>query len=605
LCLCGESSAALDPESKTPYHIRIVLQVADHRMLTAQFQKHLEGDIRDQLQLALGKLAQVEVVRGHARISDIRAKGLQAVLNNWDELSSAQTHFVLIDFADGKYHIQTGQHDGMTGVSSSNVRRQTLSDRQLVADAAVQMIRKDFGVIGTFQELKGKEVTLTIKGGGLVDSLEPWLKRGDVFTVVRISEASGKTRANPIDQAVLEVVELLPGGQARCRYFCRYALDRELRDAKPVSGYRCIKLSTITAPVQVRLVNKETYEFINGLSVEISATDSFKGALKKVTTLDKGLFKSSTTFSNVAYVRIWSGASLLVEFPLALVDDRVVVCWMSPKKNLMDQGDVELRKEHWVRWCIEALSLTDQRLSELNAELTPEEALKLGQESKDAIAADWTRLETERNHLLELAKKQKMGLDLSVGEQFTAALTKRLDQLNKYLDELDKLIKEANSEERKELIAKVKRAELLEKQAEFDKALELYEQVLKSPNTAEVKARADQLKAEWQIKNKEHGDARLFLYETWPKLDLSELQAKLGKARESFKVCKEAGDRLTPLKLQLVNIQHATALVQELEVLRKAPDSQDNHQKLRTMHELATDLRSLQTEVTAWIAKEK
>jgi hypothetical protein len=146
---------------------------------------------------------------------------------------------------------------------------------------------------------------------------------------------------------------------------------------------------------------------------------------------------------------------------------------------------------------------------------------------------------------------------------------------------------------------------LLEKQAEFDKALELYEQVLKSPNTGEIKPRVDQLKADWQVKSKEHAEARLFLYETWPKLELADLPAKIGKARESFKKCKDAGDRMTPLKLQLVNIQHATALLQELEVLRKAADNEDNTAKRKAMNQLALDLPALQREVMAWVGKEK
>jgi hypothetical protein len=214
-------------------------------------------------------------------------------------------------------------------------------------------------------------------------------------------------------------------------------------------------------------------------------------------------------------------------------------------------------------------------------------------------------LETERSNLLDLAKQQKMPLDLSAGDQFIAALAKRQVQLGEYLSELDKIIKEAESEERKALIASVKRAELLERQAEFDKALEIYETVLKAPGTASIKPRFDQLKTEWQIKSKEHAQARQFLYTAWPKFDLTQLPANLARAKESLQTCKAVGDRLTPLKLQLVNIQHATALTQELKTLKDAPDSEDNQSRWKTMWQLANDLRTLQSEVTAWIGKEK
>ena len=149
------SSAALDPELKSPYQIRLVLSVAEHRMLTPQFHKQLESDLRDQLQLAFGKLAQVEIVRAHPLLGGIRNKGLQATLDAWDELSDSRTVFVLVDFADGEYRIQTGQHDGMTVLSNPVVRRAAVAVPQRVADTAARLILDDFGVVGTFQSVEG------------------------------------------------------------------------------------------------------------------------------------------------------------------------------------------------------------------------------------------------------------------------------------------------------------------------------------------------------------------------------------------------------------------------------------------------------------------
>ena len=65
LCLCGTSRADLDPEPNTPYQLRVVLSVAEHRMLTPAFQKQLETDLKAQLQLSFGKLANVTVARAH------------------------------------------------------------------------------------------------------------------------------------------------------------------------------------------------------------------------------------------------------------------------------------------------------------------------------------------------------------------------------------------------------------------------------------------------------------------------------------------------------------------------------------------------------------
>src|SRR5580704_3983661 len=112
-CFGGVSRADLDAEASSPYEVRVVLSVAEHRMLTPAFRQQLESELKIQLQLAFGKLATFDVVRSHALLSDIRAKGLQPVLDGWAELSQLQTFFVLIDFVDGRYVIDMGQHDGL------------------------------------------------------------------------------------------------------------------------------------------------------------------------------------------------------------------------------------------------------------------------------------------------------------------------------------------------------------------------------------------------------------------------------------------------------------------------------------------------------------
>ena len=58
-----------------------------------------------------------------------------------NQLSQRQTVVVLIDFVDGRYAIEMGQHDGLTGLSSPVVRQRTLGNGQRVAATAAQMIQ--------------------------------------------------------------------------------------------------------------------------------------------------------------------------------------------------------------------------------------------------------------------------------------------------------------------------------------------------------------------------------------------------------------------------------------------------------------------------------
>ena len=175
--------------------------------------------------------------------------------------------------------------------------------------------------------------------------------------------------------------------------------------------------------------------------------------------------------------------------------------------------------------------------------------------------------------------------------------------LQKSLVKVDKLQKDEESDAKQEQLAALERAEWFAAQADFDQAIRLYEKVLKErPDSVAVKTQLDQLKAAWAIKDKDHEQARQFIYDTWPSLDLHGLKANMAKAKEMLARCQSAGDTKTPLKLVLANVNHATALAKRLEVLRKAPvDTEDNRTEIKSLVQLADDLRELQQKALAWV----
>ena len=188
LWLCGESTA-LDPETKKPYNLEVVLHVADNRALTPIFQEQLERELRAKLQLGFGKLANVQVVRSHPLLREILAKGLQQALDGWEQLSDRQTHFVLVDFVQGRYELQTGSYDGMTGLAAPVVRKASPVERRQVVEQAVRLIKQEFAPVGTVVKVGG-EVEVAFKGGAIEAALG--LKAGDVFAIVRLTEQGGK-----------------------------------------------------------------------------------------------------------------------------------------------------------------------------------------------------------------------------------------------------------------------------------------------------------------------------------------------------------------------------------------------------------------------------
>ena len=48
--------AQLDPNTKKPYQIEVVLQIASNRVFTPLFQEQLQRDVQNQLKLSFGVL---------------------------------------------------------------------------------------------------------------------------------------------------------------------------------------------------------------------------------------------------------------------------------------------------------------------------------------------------------------------------------------------------------------------------------------------------------------------------------------------------------------------------------------------------------------------
>src|SRR5262249_12642053 len=162
-------------------------------------------------------------------------------------LSDAKIHFVLIDFADGRYVIQARQYDGLTGLASPVVRRRENSDRQLVAREAALLVDKDFGMVGTVAgdaralKASGDKVDIFLKGGKVGASQDHWVKKGDVFAVAQIINQGGaRQRSYRVPWTLLQVAQEPKDGLCRCRLFFRH--ENPLPAAATIAGYRCLKL---------------------------------------------------------------------------------------------------------------------------------------------------------------------------------------------------------------------------------------------------------------------------------------------------------------------------------------------------------------------------
>ena len=260
LFLCGACRAADETE---PYKIRIVLSIARHPLLTKVFRDRVAHELSDGLQAALGNLAKVEVTQTHPKLDDIRRHGLVKGLDGWREQSEYKTHFVRIEYTRTGYTIQTRQHDGLLGMTSPVVRRDRTRDPAYVGRTAALLMDRDMGLLGTVEsEPDGKKlVRVALKGGKLGVDLGKWVKKDEVFALVRMSGGSVGELA---PWALLQVEEPPTDGVCVCRYFSRYI------QKGGVSGLRCVLLGTHKGTLRLRLVQDRPGKGRTGLDSAVT-----------------------------------------------------------------------------------------------------------------------------------------------------------------------------------------------------------------------------------------------------------------------------------------------------------------------------------------------
>jgi hypothetical protein len=625
VCLCSLfvpfslARAALDPETDKPYQLQIVLRIADNRLLTPTFRETVARQLRDSLQADLGDLALVRIVHQHRLLKEIETRGLQAALDNYSDLSDTKTHFVLIDFVNGRYEIQTRQHDGFTGLSSPVVRRSSTADRQVVAHLAALLIDQDFGLAGTV-DLERMEagnteakVDIQLKGGALGVPLDRWLKKDQVFAVSLIPPGPAPHSIR-MSWTLLQVAEEPHGARCRCRLLSRWD-DPLPRRAAGVLGYRCLKLGTTRAPLRLRVVKDDKLKTpLSGVQVVIR-TRGFTGTsgldAEAVTTKIDGLVQSQQEYQNVAFVRIFEGQLTLARAPVEIIQGLTITCPVSVNPELVAQEELLDRRRRWLSLLADNLAIANYLTKELNhmAGESSERRLARAQEGLKVLQTAIGDLTLQHDELRAASAGEAtktMPLDLKEGEERLKDLQDQGNDLQQYIRQLQEIIDKEKDPRRRQWREMLAEANRREREAEFDKAIALYQQVLeKSGDIPDLRRHLDALKNAWAVKSEAHAKARDFIYHVWPKQQkAAQMKARLDEARNAFQVCKEAGDSLSPQMLLKTFAEHTRQLDQEVDALH--PDQKEDDLKTtQTIIDLTKELKKFNDEVKEYLAKAK
>ncbi|MFO0964360.1 MAG: hypothetical protein U0793_02060 [Gemmataceae bacterium] len=588
LLLAGRTSAQEKSEpGQTPYNVQVVLHIVENRFLTPLFQEQLQKDIGDRLQLALGKLGKVQVTRTHRLLADIEAEGLGPVLERWDELNETRTCFVLLEYAAGRCTLSVRQHDGWTGLATPLARQARINDLGRIASVAVELIRSDFGLVGTVQEA-GDIVDLSVRGGELTD-VSRWLQEGQVFAVCKVTREGDRLRSTRMPWTALEMNGTGAKGHVRCKLWRRFAAD-DLQPSPEVVAYRCLALPTARAPLRLRFLDDKTFAPQVGLAVHVLHPGEKEAALKRSADVS-GLVAFKEEFKNLALVLLPRGSRAQL-IPVNIVDDRTVVILVRSDAEAEDRAGLDYRVGQWNRRLLENVRLSTERLKDINQQIVVSfaEALETARDAGKSLAKEIDVLDQERQEIQRAAAKFKVPAELTPGEAMLAELRQRLEDMQTRTARYESALKEGGDASALGLKGVLEKARLHEDLAEFDQAISLYETLLKvSPELSKVREHVDKLKSRWQLKGEEHKWARDFVYQTWPKLAVFELEKRLEDARKAVKTLAGVGDELTPLRMMKANERHASNLQKKKEELDRDP-TEDARNRSKILRRVAREL---------------
>jgi hypothetical protein len=602
------SIRAAAPDAARPYDYRVILRVASHRLLTGPFCNQLRSDLQDGVQAALSPLAQADVVFAGNGVNDkwLELKSLES----HTQVTSEKRHFVDVSYADGGYVVRARQIDGATGFASPMVREAKTPFRSFVSRLIIGFIAEDFGPIGTVVGFdKGSDkVELALQGGGLdPPALARMVPTGSVFALTRVGGTP--PRGRPLDAAYLVTLAAPADGRCECRFVYRFG---EQLNNWVDGSYKAIKLGTGRGPVRLRLISANGLP-PSGLQVQVSADGFRPDRAREEGVVRDGIFESGHPYVGIAYALITSGSHRVAQIPVPIVGERVTTC----RVNTAPGGEARQRSEMDINILTQRLADIYRRLVAQHVRLARLTDAKSHAEALAEVGRGLDRLDGELPMLsseVVRLKGEAANLDPTLAsgveqcDTFVREIRKQRERLLQDQRNLqDALENERKQEpERNDFLSLLHRADNQRLDADFDGALKTYDELLnRFGEREEVRKKKDDLERQWKVKGEAHREARTFIYQTWPNVrTVEDVERNLPKARDALAVCKQVGDRLTPLKLLLSASTQTEIVARAVEETTKS-ESDADRLNLPKLQKLSGELGAFITDVEACVRPEE
>jgi hypothetical protein len=270
-----------------------------------------------------------------------------------------------------------------------------------------------------------------------------------------------------------------------------------------------------------------------------------------------GVFTSSQSFKNIAFVLVKAGEVPIARIPIAIFPDQVAVRQVSVSDKL--PSAVEAAASDMQDRVRNAQVMQAKVFEDLGSLQKKEKAkaLAYGDAAFDSLTKEAEFLRADLNRLKERYGAEASDLFKST-ETDLQSLDARTRVLRTHLARLKEVIQNENNPAAATALGLVSEAALAVKVYDYDVAIAKYEEAIKLPGLdaaarEDVQKQLDTLRKEWEPKDAEHAAARKFIYEVWAKLENPpDVKAALPEARKALDKCKAVGDKISLNKMHLV-----------------------------------------------------
>ncbi|MEI7686339.1 MAG: hypothetical protein WCL32_15070 [Planctomycetota bacterium] len=585
---------------RQPYSVHVVALLSEHRAVATElFREQFPRDVAQRTERALGDLVKVDAALSHPLAETIRREGLDAAVEGFEDVSPRRTWFLLVTYHEGQFRIQGRFFDGLSGLPGPRSRTLLTSDRSRLAHLAAQLIAEPFPLVGTIVRVKDDRVELAIHGGQLADA--PTVGRGTVFALSRISPEAGQWRARRVPWAALEARSASMAGVSSCQLWHRFREDN-LSPAEKVV-YRALMVPTLSAPLKMQVIDQETSQPLAGLTVRV------EGGVPRpidLTTDAAGVAATPGNVAHLALVKVSQGTTVIAQFPAPIVDDRPLVCAVSARPEAEDLTSLDIRRQQLFVRMLGTRQVIDQRLGVQRVLLgqSLEKALEHAYATLVFLDREIADIRHEREEIRHLAGKRATSkVAPEEGEKGLARLTQLRAQVSESTERIAESIAQRNEQTEKQKIAVklVEQGTILESQAQFDEAIAHFEKAsVLVPEWEKLQERLKSLRKSWAIQSEDHRQARRYIVETWPKVEVSALKEQLGVVEKALEACRDADDRLTPLRFLNANAEHLAHIAKVTDKL-KAARTADDRVQLKAWQETMNALRRISVAAEARI----